>query len=301
MAAIRPDSWKPAPRSPEPANETRKLPPIFSAYYGEKDPEHDVTQDAFIDDPAHGIAAVFDGMGGEAGGDHASFLAKKTFEVMMRNLQSNATPEETREIMARTMEITNALILSEAASDKRRPRMATTATVTKLWRSPDGESKLIIGHAGDSRAYAFRSNGDLDMLTLDDGDAFHGKNVDDETRLRLQKKLSAATLPGKELTKEEQVQFDERHYLTKFLGLKNLKTQTSIVDVKPGDIILLMSDGISDNLTTEEIRKIVARSKDPHLAAFALVQAAVARSQEATNARSKPDDMTVVIFVVPEK
>ena len=61
-------------------------------------------------------------------------------------------------------------------------------------------------------------------------------------------------------------------------------------------MLLAVTDGVSDNLTFSELREVVRASRDdPARAARRLVDAAYARSHEASHARAKIDDITAVV------
>jgi serine/threonine protein phosphatase PrpC len=70
----------------------------------------------------------------------------------------------------------------------------------------------------------------------------------------------------------------------------------SVVRVPLGSKLILCTDGLSDNLTDNEIQEILA-SAQPLRGAKALVEAAKRRSEE-NNFRAKPDDCTVVEVVL---
>jgi serine/threonine protein phosphatase PrpC len=67
--------------------------------------------------------------------------------------------------------------------------------------------------------------------------------------------------------------------------------QTSRMEVNPGDILLLASDGIYKNLNEAEITALLPDED----AATKLMEAAYARSQDATNRRATPDDISAIV------
>lgn len=76
------------------------------------------------------------------------------------------------------------------------------------------------------------------------------------------------------------------------IGKDNLSPMHSRVEVEPGDVLCLCSDGLYKNLTDDEIAGILHGEGD---IARKLGEAAVARSEERANQRSTPDDISVVV------
>lgn len=90
-------------------------------------------------------------------------------------------------------------------------------------------------------------------------------------------------------------EFAKRNQITQFLASGYLKEVHFFEEiVKEGDKYILTTDGVHDNLTDGEIEKIVGASSDE---ASQLVARAKVRSREGA-LRSKPDDMSAIVFVV---
>jgi protein phosphatase len=78
-----------------------------------------------------------------------------------------------------------------------------------------------------------------------------------------------------------------REAITRAVGAEDeLELDTVLVDVHEGDVYLLCSDGLTKELSFDEIRAIVAK-KDPAKACDALITAALARGGR--------DNVTVVV------
>jgi serine/threonine protein phosphatase PrpC len=58
---------------------------------------------------------------------------------------------------------------------------------------------------------------------------------------------------------------------------KTFTPKSLIVDIDPGDVVLLLGDGVTDNLTDGEMLECYARAKSPQEAADLIVQAAASR------------------------
>jgi serine/threonine protein phosphatase PrpC len=172
----------------------------------------------------------------------------------------------------------------------------TTASVVKLWQK-GSETKAVIANVGDSRVYIFRANGQLEPITLDDNEAtLHA--ADDEQARRLQDRFSGVTNKHA-LNDWERVLFERRYMLSQAIGGSRIQPRTYVVDLKPGDRMLITSDGVTDNLTDTEIQRELALSRDSREAAERLTTAAQARSRDTNHDRKKPDDMSAGVIGVP--
>ena len=205
------------------------------------------------DDPLYAVA---DGMGGHQGGEVASSLALETVTKAKGNLE-----QRVREA--------NAAVFTHAADDPGLTGMGTTLTVLLA----DGKV-LRLAHVGDSRAYMFRG-GEIQRLTKDH--TVVERLVDE----------------GK-LTAQEAEIHPQRSILTRALGVdKALQVDQAAIEPKPGDRLLLCSDGLTGMIEEARIAEILASKKNPQEAADALVEAA--------NEAGGQDNITaVVIDVHPE-
>jgi serine/threonine protein phosphatase PrpC len=67
------------------------------------------------------------------------------------------------------------------------------------------------------------------------------------------------------------------------------------VPVQDRDVLLAVSDGVTDNLTFSELRRLLHGDRDgPDQIAHRLVDAAYARSHQTDHPRAKIDDITAV-------
>jgi protein phosphatase len=113
----------------------------------------------------------------------------------------------------------------------------------------------VVSHVGDSRCYMFR-NGVGTQLTRDHTMA------DEQVRLGILSKEEAATGEG-------------RHVLTRSLGSELfVAADTITVNIIPGDLLLLCTDGLHGYVSDAVIQQIVQRYSDLERAAVALVAAA---------------------------
>lgn len=191
------------------------------------------------------LAAVCDGMGGEASGEVASLIA-------VRHLHGCPFPE-VHQVATESVQAANREICLE--TDRIGRRMGSTLTALYL----DG-GLAVPCNLGDSRIYLFREE-TLYQLTVD-----HCKS----------QRLVRMGL----LTEEEARKHPSKHELTQHLGIYEDEMIVEpefgeVVELKPGDAFLLCSDGLTDMVTDEEIADLMNTSEIPVVQADALMQAAL--------------------------
>ncbi len=180
-------------------------------------------QDAFcfFSSPHWFLGAVADGVGGNNGGAVASRIA---IEMLRNNLSSN-------ESIDKTFSRIHLRIIEDADSSPELKGMATTLTAIIF-----ENSELRGAHCGDSRAYLLRGKG-LKQLTCDHTEVA---------------RMVAEGL----MTKAEAVNYPRKNVLASALGThKELTIQTFVSDVKPGDRLLLLTDGVYSEINKREIQR----------------------------------------------
>jgi len=191
------------------------------------------------------VAAVADGMGGHQGGETAAQLAIDCFESIPGPLKDNALVE--------VVEIANQSVFSQSTKPNLRGMGTTLVAMTLL----PSEEKVIITNVGDSRAYQLR-NDQMGQLTFD-----HSL-VEDLVRQN-------------RLTPEEALVHPQRNILTRALGIgPEVEVDRFHIPIKLGDRFLLCSDGLFNEVTDDEIKRILMEFESPDQAGEALVNAALA-------------------------
>jgi PPM family protein phosphatase len=208
------------------------------------------------------VFVVADGMGGAQAGEVASQIAVEAFK---QGLPDSGTPEQ--RLVSRVREA-NRRIFDVSRSERERAGMGTTLTAAYL-----DDSNLTIAHVGDSRAYLFR-NGSLRRLTQD-------HSLVDELVRR-----------GK-LTEEEAAEHPQRSIITRALGPEpEVEVDTWTYPVRPDDVLMLCSDGLTSMVSEGRVGEILASSDSLKGAAQALIDEA--------NAAGGRDNITVILFRVEE-
>jgi protein phosphatase len=128
---------------------------------------------------------------------------------------------------------------------------------------------LMIAQIGDSRAYLLSEEGILQLTR-------------DQT-------LVALKVSQGELTEEEAQRHPERNVLLQAVGVKpSVELALRSAAISPGDVLLLCSDGLHTQMSSDEIFRVVTHSPSPKDACLALVDLA--------NDRGGPDNITSVLI-----
>jgi len=124
---------------------------------------------------------------------------------------------------------------------------------------------------GDSRVYLC-TDGELRQLTRDHS--------------YVEEMLAAG-----QITADEARRHPHRHVVTRVVGIEpSVAVDTWLVTPEPGDRYLICSDGLVDEVTDEDIARIITAAPDPQTAADALVTAA--------NEAGGRDNISVVVVEV---
>ena len=208
-----------------------------------------VNQDSYyIDDPHGRFFIVADGMGGHAGGQEASKIATETIQAHLEQHwdDSNVTSET---LLKEAIEKANQGILEDQSLHPERGDMGTTVVATIFRDRP------WCVHVGDSRLYRWRG-GRLQQVT------------EDHTWVGLAMKSG-------EISKEQAKVHPWRHVLSQCLGRKDLfKIDLQELDIQSGDVLLMCSDGLTEEVSDEEITALLSKKEDCKQLATELVTAA---------------------------
>jgi PPM family protein phosphatase len=214
-------------------------------------------EDSYVVAPP--LFCVADGMGGAQAGEVASKLAAAAVEEVDPGGLSGPAR------LTALIQEANRRVYEAAAADPSVSGMGTTMTVALV---EDGD--VTIGHVGDSRAYLLR-DGRLEQVTEDHS-------------------LVNELVKSGKLSREEAETHPQRSVITRALGTDpDVDVDAYTVDVHPGDLFLLCSDGLSSMIDGAEILTVLQRDReDLKAAAKSLVNAA--------NRGGGDDNITVVLF-----
>ncbi len=229
-------------------------------------------QDACATQPAadaahwlsHGhVFIVADGMGGHAVGEKASARAVRDIPLTyLKHVSSEGVPAALR----RAFEEANNAIFQIGVNNPEFKGLGTTGTAVVL--RPEG---AWVGHVGDSRAYRIRGQR-VQQLTFDHSWVW-------------------------EVARRQGIDPDELGDFKRNVIIRSLGPDTAVeVDIEgphplePGDVFLICSDGLTNEVTAEELWAVV-RSFPPDEASRFLVDLA--------NVRGGRDNVTCLIAQVP--
>ena len=264
----------------------------------EKNPDGK-NEDAVLADSRRRLFAIFDGMGGHAAGDVASRLAKKAIaEYFLDNNLDISSIEDLQSVLSEALTGANSAIIKYAREHPEHNDTGTTVSAVKIFSDKNGKSFAVVGNVGDSRVYKLSKDGELTQITIDD-DELSVSPYSREERITIAKKLAGARRK-EELNTTEQIYFNNRRHITQALGRKDVAVALYRVGIQLGDRLLITSDGVHDNLTTNEIKEIVgAKIKLENIAKQLTEQARTrSRKPKTEEMRAKPDDMSVIVVEI---
>lgn len=184
-----------------------------------------INEDACLDLPERGLWAVADGMGGHALGDMAS-------RMVIETLGSLPAPESLTQFVtdaADSLQSVNRQLRAEAVL--REVQIIGSTVVVLL---AHGQYAACLW-AGDSRIYLFR-DGRLSQLTRDHSQV-------EELRF------------AGSISEEDALRHPARNLITRAIGAADiLELDEEQLEVHDGDMFLLCSDGLSNEVTEQEIR-----------------------------------------------
>jgi serine/threonine protein phosphatase PrpC len=195
------------------------------------------------------LFAVADGVGGMDLGEVAS---AKAIQVITKGFAECTENASLASLLPSLIQQANSAVHDEGLHSDRRGRHMATTLVTCALR----HDQAVISHVGDSRCYQVR-DGKVMQLTRD------------HTWVSEQRKLGL-------ITEAEAERSESRHVLTRSLGPEMFVTvDTTTVSLKPGDYLVLCSDGLYGGLYPEDIARIVSQTKNIDAIAQDLVNYAI--------------------------
>lgn len=211
------------------------------------------------------LMIVADGVGGAASGELASSMAT---QEAFRHLKSEWGKGQMRgavaiaDTMRHAVQAANHAILQHARDNPSHRGMGTTATVAVV-----SGDMVYLAQVGDSRAYIVR-DGTAQQVTKDQS-------------------LVQRLVDAGRLTPEQAERSEHRNIILQALGPEeSVVPDLTRERLRSGDIVLLCSDGLSNQLSSGELATIVGTSQN--LAAVCASLVARARDTGA------PDNVTVV-------
>ena len=208
------------------------------------------------------LFAVADGVGGHQAGEVAAQAAVETLEKVFTDRTVDGLIDAVRKA--------NETVWRLAQDRSERRGMGTTLTSVALVQE-DGEEQLAIANVGDSRAYLFQ-RGELLQVTEDHS-------------------LVEELVREGQLTPEEAQIHPQRSIITRALGMEpHIEVDSWTLIPFAGDRLVLCSDGLTNEVSTDRIASTLRQLSDPHDVARDLVRQA--------RAHGGNDNITVVVVDV---
>jgi serine/threonine protein phosphatase PrpC len=235
-------------------------------------------EDFYLIIPSLGLHVVCDGMGGHAAGEVAAEMAARTVAALIeREREFLVTYDDSPEARDRALTIARSavedasrLIHDRAVSDAKRAGMGTTLIMLLVVGG-----KGIMAHVGDSRLYMLRES------------KLHHMSEDHNYAAEMVKY-------GMPLEQALKSPFGNR--LTRAVGVQSeVKVDTLLFDVLPGDLYLLCSDGLSGYFEGDQEPALTQLLQ--HTDRRALPERLVA----AANAKGGRDNITALVVVAQQE
>jgi serine/threonine protein phosphatase PrpC len=189
-------------------------------------------EDAVAADQEFGIAVVADGMGRNRAGEVASRMARDIVLTGLRAAGSKPARKPAQAIQ-QVLDKANRSIFKAASENPVYRGMGSTLALLYF-----GSDRVSLAHVGDSRVYRLRE-GRLTLLTRDDS-------------------LLSDLVESGLISAQEAGGSRNRHLVTQALGIQEkFSMRLHEEDLRPSDVFLVCSDGLSDMVDESDIELIV--------------------------------------------
>lgn len=234
-------------------------------------------EDYFEIDPRHKLYVVADGMGGHSHGEVAAQIAVNAIRDFIEKTSDKDTTwpfgmdsrlERHSNLLKMAVRIAHDNVLRAISRDSALYGMGTTVVGLLL-----SSGVAAVAHVGDSRAYRLRG-GKLEQLTQD--------------HTWVNEQVVAGFL-----SKEQARSHPLKNVVTRALGGESdVLVDVLEVEVQPGDLFLLCSDGLTGMLSDPDITERLSSGRSLHEICRTLVND--------SNARGGIDNVTVVLLAIED-
>jgi serine/threonine protein phosphatase PrpC len=213
------------------------------------------------------LLVVCDGMGGAKSGNVASRLAAEVFVGEIRRMQrADMDADQIEYVMREAVELANSAVFEQSKVSTDFEGMGTTlvaAWVTK--------QAAVIANVGDSRAYIFDPEG-IRFVTVDHS-------------------LVEMMVQRGDITREQAKNHPGKNLITRAVGTESsVSCDIYHQPLKPGDALLLCSDGLSNVMADQEILFEVVHGVQK--------EGCCQRLLDIAKGRGAPDNVTVVLATI---
>lgn len=179
---------------------------------------------------------VCDGMGGAQAGRLAATMSTDWFESSMRSAIKNGLYQNPEQLLEETFQGMNLDVYEHSRSHPDCSGMGTTAVCAFVQNGT-----AHIAHVGDSRAYLFRGQ-QVEQLTKDHS-------------------MVQQLLESGQITAAEAEKHPHKNLITRAIGVsRGVQVDHTVCPLAEGDVLLLCSDGLSNMVSEEQIKNIIANT-----------------------------------------
>ena len=241
---------------------------VVAAAFTDKGKTREINEDNFFisqfdDVCGNGYCMIADGMGGHNAGEVASEIAVDVIRHVFQKQYHHALSEgQICDLLKGSMQKANTEIYKKACEDPSHTGMGTTAISCLVHHGC-----LYIAHVGDSRVYRMNKNM-ICQITIDHS-------------------IVEELVSSGSITRQEAQNHPQKNIITRALGEEQQpKVDIYVRSLKPNDIILICTDGLTNMLSDAEI--LVEMTGDD------VLQDKVERLVNAANNKGGYDNITVV-------
>jgi serine/threonine protein phosphatase PrpC len=247
--------------------------------------QRDHNEDNFLIDKKLRLFIVADGMGGHAAGEVASSLAvHEVRDVLSENRDlvekfdagdPSVQTVDLLQILEHAVQQACGVIFKRAQEEQEKRGMGTTCSLL-LVAGPPGGTRGFIAHVGDSRIYLVRQ-GQAHQLT--------------EDHSLMNELIRRGKVKAEDIDNSPYKQY--KNAVTRAVGVyESVEVETFDLDVLPGDVFLLCSDGLYAYFERPELAEVLANENVTEVTK-ALIEKA--------NEGGGQDNITAVCIRVPEE
>lgn len=194
----------------------------------------EINEDAMAFYTIHGgyLLMVADGMGGHAAGEEASKIAIESIKNSFEQLDPQ---KPVHQVLLHSIEVANHNIFEYSNQHPSKKGMGTTIVVAFIF-----DNVITVGHVGDSRLYRYNPETGLQLLTKDHS--------------------FVQELVNQGIISEEEANYHpRRNEITRALGIhENVIPDIQQHTIRPNDMFILMTDGVSSLLSFQQIFEIIS-------------------------------------------
>jgi PPM family protein phosphatase len=234
----------------------------------------ELNEDVYLVKAERRLFVVCDGMGGGPAGEVASDLAARAIldqfdepdaqQPALSGREGGYLPQTSR--LAAAVRHSNQLLYSRACQDPRHAGMGTTVVGAVI-----AGHIASVAHVGDSRAYLWHDH-QLQPLTCDHS-------------------LVEAHVHAGLLDSSLRASFEQQSALLRVLGREpHVEVELNEIPVRPGDYLLLCTDGLTRMVPEPTVAESIVRLRDPQRICDELIDVA--------NRNGGADNITVVVVEV---